>query len=244
MPEVDEIADGIHRIATFVPEEGLTFNQFLIAGDEPLLFHTGPRAMFQETLDGIARIMDPTRLRWVSWSHFEADECGALNDFLELAPNAEPVHSGLGAGLNGSDFAIRPVHIVADGEVLDLGGHRLRILVTPHVPHGWDAITAHDESTGTLFVSDLLAHGGPCAAATDHDVVGPALDVLRVYPEVIPLSGRTFSILDRMAGLAPSTLAIHHGAAYTGDATKVLTEFRAELATRARSELEAALATS
>jgi hypothetical protein len=109
MPDVDEIADGIHRIATFLPEEGLTFNQFLLASDEPLLFHTGPRALFGETLAGIARILDPTRLRWVSWSHFEADECGALNDFLELAPAAEPLHSELGAGLNGSDFAIRPV---------------------------------------------------------------------------------------------------------------------------------------
>ena len=142
MPDVDEIADGIHRIATFVPEEGLTFNQFLLAGDEPLLFHTGPRASFRDTLAGIARIPDPTRLRWVSWSHFEADECGALNDFLELAPAAEPVHSELGAGLNGSDFAIRPVRTLADSQVLDLGGHRLQILITPHVPHGWDAITA------------------------------------------------------------------------------------------------------
>lgn len=244
MPDVDEIADGIHRIATFVPEEGLTFNQFLLASDEPLLFHTGPRALFRETLAGIARILDPTRLRWVSWSHFEADECGALNDFLELAPAAEPLHSELGAGLNGSDFAIRPVRTLADGQVLDLGVHRLQILVTPHVPHGWDAITAYEETTGTLFVSDVLAHGGPCAATTDRDVVGPALDVLRAYPEVIPLSGRTFAILDRMTGLAPSTLAIHHGAAYTGDASQALTEFRAELATRARSELDAALAMS
>jgi hypothetical protein len=112
------------------------------------------------------------------------------------------------------------------------------------VPHGWDAITAYEETTGTLFVSDLLAHGGPCAAATDHDVVEPALDVLRTYPEVIPLSGRTFAILDRMTGLAPSTLAIHHGAAYTGDGAQALAEFRAELAARARSELDAALATS
>src|SRR5215207_359697 len=126
MPDVDEIADGIHRIATFVPEEGLTFNQFLLASDEPLLFHTGPRALFGETLAGIARILDPTRLRWVSWSHFEADECGALNNFLELAPAAEPLHSELGAGLNGSDFAIRPVRTLGDGQVLDLGGHRLQ----------------------------------------------------------------------------------------------------------------------
>ena len=237
MAEVDEIADEIYRIATFVPDEELTFNQFLIAGEQPLLFHTGPRALFDDTLAGVATVIDPVDLRWVSWSHFEADECGALNKFLALAPAAEPAHSELGAGLNADDFAIRPTHTMADGEVLDLGSHRVRFLVTPHVPHGWDAILALEEATGTLFASDLLAQPGASPAITDGDVVEPALDILRRYPDVIPVTPRTLSTLDRLVALHPTTLAIHHGATCTGDATRALADFRTELTALAHSEM-------
>jgi flavorubredoxin len=235
MAEVDEIADGIYRIATFVADEGLTFNQFLIAGEQPLLFHTGPRTLFDDTLAGLARVIDPADLRWVSWSHFEADECGALNNFLALAPAAEPVHSELGAGLNADDFAIRPTHTLADDDVLDLGSHRVRLLVTPHVPHGWDAILALEETTGTLFASDLLAQPGASGASTDGDVVEPALDILRRYPDVIPVTPSTLSTLDRLVALHPTTLAIHHGAAYTGDAPQALADFRTQLTSFAHS---------
>ena len=236
MAEVDEIANGIFRIATFDPDEELTFNQFLIAGEQPLLFHTGPRALFGDTLAGVARIIDPVALRWVSWSHFEADECGALNNFLAVAPAAEPVHSELGAGSNADDFAIRPTHTLGDDGVLDLGSHRVRLLVTPHVPHGWDAILALEEMTGTLFASDLLAQPGASRATTDRDVVEPALDLLRRYPDVIPVTARTLSTLDRLVALHPTTLAIHHGAAYTGDAPQALADFRTELTSFTHSE--------
>lgn len=171
----------------------------------------------------------------MSWSHFEADECGALNSFLARAPAAEPVHSELGAGLNADDFAIRPTHTLADDDVLDLGSHRVRLLVTPHVPHGWDAILALEETTGTLFASDLLAQPGASGASTDGDVVEPALDILRRYPDVIPVTPRTLSTLDRLVALHPTTLAIHHGAAYTGDAPQALADFRTQLTSFAHS---------
>jgi flavorubredoxin len=231
MPQVDEVADGIYRIATFVPRFGLTFNQFLVVDEQPLLFHTGHRRLFQETLAGVARLVEPAQIRWVSWSHFEADESGALNAFLKVAPMAEPVHSELGAD-NVDDFAIRPTHTIKDGEALELGTHRLRFLLTPHVPHAWDSILAYEETTGTLFASDLLAQGGDRPALTEADVVEPAVAVLREYPDVIPLGAHTFRVLDRLEALAPRTLAIHHGATFVGDVRQTLKDFRIELSHR------------
>lgn len=225
MPEVDEIADGVYRIATFVEDDDLSLNQFLILDDEPLLFHTGPRAMFRETLDGIARVLDPERLRWVSWSHFEADETGALNEFLEFAPHALPVHTEFGAALNADDFAVKPTRTVPDGGAVDLGRHRLRLLATPHVPHCWDAVMAFETTTATLFTSDLLAQLGHRPPVTDSDVVEPALSLMRAFPDVIPIGGHTFAALDRLVALEPATLAIHHGGACNGDATRALVDF-------------------
>jgi flavorubredoxin len=193
-----------------------------------LLFHTGHRRLFQETLAGVAKLVEPARIRWVSWSHFEADESGALNEFLEAAPMAEPVHSKLGAA-NVDDFAVRPTRTIEDGEALELGTHRLRFLLTPHVPHSWDAILAYEETTGTLFASDLLAQGGETPALTEGDVVESAVAVLRDYPDVIPLGAHTFRVLDRLEALAPRTLAIHHGATFAGDVRQALKDFRIEL---------------
>jgi flavorubredoxin len=237
MPEVDEVADGIYRIATFVPKYGLSFNQFLIVDEQPLLFHTGHRRLFQETIAGVARVVDAAQIRWVSWSHLEADESGALNEFLGVAPMAEPVHSELGAD-NVDDFAIRPTHTIRDGEALELGTHRLRFLLTPHVPHAWDALVAHEETTGTLFVSDLLAQGGERPAVTEADVVDPALAVLRRFPDVIPLGAHTFRVLDRLEALTPRTLAIHHGASFAGDVRQALEDFRAGLTHLAASSAD------
>jgi len=233
MAQVDEIAEGIYRIGTFAPRFGLTFNQFLVLDDEPFLFHTGHRRSFQETLAGVASLVDPARMRWVSWSHLEADESGALNEFLQVAPMAQPVHSALGAG-NVDDFAIRSTRTVADSEVLELGSHRVRFLLTPHVPHSWDALLAYEETTGTLFASDLLAQEGERVALTEGDVVEAAVAILRKYPDLIPVGLHTFRVLDRLEELAPRTLAIHHGAAFSGDGRQALKDFRAELSRTGR----------
>src|SRR5262245_59371412 len=134
---VSEIASGIYRISTFAPSFGIQFNQFLIADDEPMLFHTGLRTMFEATRTGVAEVLDPTSLRWLGYSHFEPDESGALNDWLTLAPRAQAVCSVVGKIVCLDDFADRPARALADGEVLPLGRHRMRFLATPHVPHGW-----------------------------------------------------------------------------------------------------------
>ena len=170
MAEVQEIADGIFRIATFIPEANITFNQFLIADEKPLLFHTGQRLLFPLTLEAVRQVIDPSRLRYISWSHLEADESGALNEFLQIAPQAEAVHSELGVVVNVNDFAIRPAKTIGDGEVLDLGRHKLRFLITPQVPHCWDAILAFEETTGTLMASDLFTQLGEKTSMTSGDM--------------------------------------------------------------------------
>lgn len=169
----------------------------------------------------------------MSWSHLEADESGALNEFLQVAPMAQPIHSALGAG-NADDFAIRSTQTVADSEVLELGSHRVRFLLTPHVPHSWDALLAYEETSGTLFASDLLGQEGERVALTEGDVVEDAVAVLRKYPDLIPVGLHTFRVLDRLEALAPRTLAIHHGAAFSGDGRQALKDFRAELSRTGR----------
>src|SRR5437870_9614988 len=176
MAEVQEIADGIFRIATFIPEANITFNQFLIADEKPLLFHTGQRLLFPLTLEAVRLVIDPTRLRYISWSHLEADESGALNEFLQIAPQAEAVHSELGVAVNVNDFAIRPAKTIGDGELLDLGRHKLRFLITPQVPHCWDAILAFDATTATLMASDLFTQIGEHATMTRRDIADRTKD--------------------------------------------------------------------
>jgi flavorubredoxin len=155
---VTEIAPAVYRISTFHPEFGIQFNQFLIADDEPFLMHTGFRKMFPLTKEGVAAVLDPATVRWIGFSHFEADECGALNEWLEVAPQAQAVSSFVGAMVNLNDFAIRPARPLQDNEVLELGQHRLRFLSTPHVPHGWDAGLFFEERdlTGGRFFQGSL----------------------------------------------------------------------------------------
>jgi len=222
MTTVDEIAPEIYRISTYVPEADLSFGQFLVRDDEPLLFHTGPRAMFPLVRDAVATLIDPRRLRWIGFSHFEADECGSLNEWLALAPDAVAACSFVGAMVSVNDFATRPARPLADQEILTTGRHRLRFLQTPHVPHCWDAGLLFDETTGTLFCSDLLHQNGDTVALTESDVVGANRAALLAYQagplaNYLPYTPSTGRILHALAALEPKALATMHGATYRGD---------------------------
>jgi flavorubredoxin len=208
-----EIADRIYRLSTCVPEVapgGFTFNQFLIDADEPLLFHTGPRGMFPFVSKAIACIVPLERLRWIAFGHVEADECGAMNEFLAAAPRAQVAHGAIGCMVSLDDMCNRAPRKLADGEVIDLGGKRVRHIDTPHVLHNWEARVLFEETTQTLFCGDILTHTGDGPALTEADIVGPALaaDALFGYTALSPVTGRT---IRRLAALEPQMLAIMHG---------------------------------
>ncbi len=171
---VTEIAPDLYAISIYVPEFNLRFNHFLIKDDEPLLFHTGMKQMFPLVRDAVARVIDPSTLRWISFSHFEADECGALNEWLGVAPHAKPVCGLVGALVSVNDFSIRPARVLAHEEVLNTGKCRLQLRQTPHVPHNWEASLLFEEVTRTLLCSDLFTHKGDVEAATESDIVGRA----------------------------------------------------------------------
>jgi flavorubredoxin len=224
--KIDEIADGIYRLSTFVaeiePPAGFVFNQFLVLGDEPLLFHTGLRRMFPLVREAVSRLIAPERLRWISFGHFEADECGAMNEWLALAPAAEIAHGATGSSVSLNDMADRPPRVLADGEVVELGrGRRVRYLDTPHTPHGWDAGLLYEESTGTLLCGDLFTQLGDGPALTEADIVAPAIaaEDLFGYSSLNPAMGTT---IRRLAALAPRTLALMHGPAFAGDCAAAL----------------------
>lgn len=223
---IDEIADGIFRLSTFVPDvappAGFTFNQFLIKGDEPLLFHTGLRKLFPLTRDAVGRLITPERLRWIAFGHFEADECGAMNEWLAVAPNAQVAHGHTGCMVSLNDMADRAPRVLHDGEVIDLGqGKRVRYIDTPHTPHGWDAGVLHEESTGTLMCGDLFTQLGNGPAVTEGDIVGPAVaaEDLFKYSCLNPGMGTTIRAL---AGVSPRTLALMHGPSFSGDGAAAL----------------------
>jgi flavorubredoxin len=189
--------------------------------DEPLLFHCGHRKMFATIAEAVGRILPLERLRWVSFSHVEADECGALEAWLEAAPRADAAHTAIGCRIWVGDVAPRPPRALRDGEVLDLGGKRVRHLTTPHLPHGWDAGLMFEETTGTLFCSDLFAHGGDGPALTKDDILGPAI-AGEERSQAMSLTPATAPTLRRLAALAPRTLAVMHGSSYNGDAVAAL----------------------
>src|SRR5438270_4082287 len=215
--QVEEIAAGVYRLSTFTDAVagGFTFNQFLVAGEEPLLFHSGPRQMFPLVSAALAKVVPLERLRWLSFGHWEADESGALNDWLGAAPNAELAVGTIDTMLSGNDQAIRPPRSLADGEVLDLGGKRVRWIDTPHVPHGWDAGLLYEETTGTLLCGDLFTQGGD-RATTEGDIVGPAAG-LEDMMSATSLTPRTAPTIRSLAELSPSTLALMHGPRFAGD---------------------------
>jgi flavorubredoxin len=222
---VAEIADGVYRLSTFVPEVGpggLTFNQFLVLGDEPLLFHTGPRRMFPLVREAASRVMAPERLRWITFGHFEADECGAMNDWLAVAPHAVVAHGHTGCDVSLNDMADRTPRPLDDGEVIDLGGgKRVRYIDTPHTPHGWDAGVLYEESTGTLFCGDLFTQTGDEPPLVERDIVEAAIAAEDVfgYSAQSPGMGST---IRRLSGLAPRTLALMHGPSFSGDGSAAL----------------------
>jgi len=222
---VDEIADRIFRISTPVPSVaggGITYNQYLLVDDEPLLFHTGKRRMFSQVQEALARVLPLEHLRWISFSHFEADECGALNQFLAAAPQAVPLCGRLLAMLSVNDIADREARILGDGEILQTGRFRIQWLDTPHLPHGWEAGLIMEHTTGTLLCSDLFADGG-----TDHppvfegDILGPS-DAFRRKLHFYTHTKQTGAMLARLAALRPTTLARMHGSAWHGDCAELL----------------------
>jgi flavorubredoxin len=235
--KIAEIADGIYRLSTFVPEiaapAGFAFNQFLVMGDEPLMFHTGLRKMFALNRDALSRIIAPERLRWIGFGHFEADECGAINEWLAVAPNAQAAHGETGCLVSLNDFADRAPRILADGEVIDIGrGKRLRFIDTPHTPHGWDAGVMYEESSGTLLCGDLFTQLGDGPALTEGDVIGPSIaaEELFKYSSLNPAMGTTIRSL---AKLSPRTLAIMHGPSFSGDGAAALNALADEYDRRA-----------
>ena len=224
--KIAEIADGIYRLSTYVPEiappAGFAFNQFLVLGDEPLMFHTGLRKMFPLNRDALSRIIPPERLRWISYGHYEADECGAMNEWLAIAPNAKPAHGATGVLVSLNDMADRAPRVLEDGAVIDLGGgKRVRYIDTPHTPHGWDAGVMYEESTGTLMCGDLFTQLGNGPALTEGDIVGPAIagEDLFQYSGLSPNMGATIRSLSK---LAPRTLALMHGPSFVGDGAAAL----------------------
>jgi len=222
---IDEIADGIHRIHTPVELPGgqrFSFNQYLLVDDEPLLFHTGPRRMFALVREAMAAVMPVERLRHVAFSHTEADECGSLNDWLAVAPQAAPLCSTIAAMVSIGDIADRPPRALADGEQLVLGRHTVQWFDTPHVPHGWDCGLLMDITSRTFFCGDLFTQGGDGAAAlTEADILGPS-EAFRTPLDYFAHAPQTTATLERLARAQPRTLACMHGSAWQGDGGALL----------------------
>lgn len=228
MTQIHEIAPDVYRISVLMPELSLQFNHFLVRDEEPLLFHTGMRAMFPATSEALARLIDPESLRWISWSHFEVDECGALNQWLARAPQAQAVCGQIGAMVNVNDFADRTPRALAPGEILATGRHRFRWMPTPHLPHGWDAGMLFEEQDRILFCSDLFHQFGDVAPITREDVVGrygDAIAAMQAHPvlmDYMPFTPQTRQRLEALAQLEPRLLAAMHGSAYEGDGAAAL----------------------
>jgi flavorubredoxin len=231
---IDEIAPDIFRLSTYIaevaPPAGFSFNQFLIRGDEPFLFHTGMRQLFPLVSEAIGRIVPIGDLRWIAFAHVEADECGAMNQFLAVAPDAQVVHGGLACMLSLDDLADRPPRPMADDEVLDIGGHRLRFLPTPHVPHNWESGLWFDETTRTLLAGDLFSQVGNGAAITSDDIVEPSLVAEEIFHST-SLGPNVAPTLRRLAALEPATLATMHGSSFRGNGAAQLTALASGYAT-------------
>lgn len=237
---VNEIADRIYRISIYVRDaapDGLTFNQFLIAAEEPLLFHTGPRRLFPVVCEAIARVLPVSRLRWITFGHVESDECGAMNEFLAAAPHAQVAHGAVGCQVSLDDLSDRPPRRLADGEIIDLGGKRVRHLDTPHVPHNWEARLLYEEATATLFCGDLFTHCGNRGALTDEDIVGPAIAAEELF-RASSLSPSTEATLRRLAKLQPRVLALMHGSSTTSRCSEQLVELAEAYALKFRESAD------
>jgi flavorubredoxin len=219
--KIDEIADGIFRLSTFVPDANIMFNQFVVRADEPLLFHTGLRGLYPLVSEAVERVVPLDSLRWITFGHVEADECGAMNQFLAAAPRATVAHGEIACVVQVNDLADRAPRPLGDGEVMDIGGRRVRNIDTPHLPHGWDAHVLYEETTRTLFCGDLFTRFGESAPTTTDDLVEAAIEA-EAFGGPTALTASTAPRIRELAQLEVETLALMHGPAYQGDCTKAL----------------------
>lgn len=222
MHTISEIAPNVHRICVLYPEINLQFNHFLVVDDEPLLYHTGMRRMFPEVLAAVKRIIDPAQLRWIGYGHFEVDECGSLNEWLKVAPNATPVSGLVGTLVNLADFSDRPPRTLTPDQTLSTGKYKFRHIPTPHLPHGWGAGVLFEETNKTLFCGDLFTHNGEVEPLTESDILGRAHQSMKDFQagplmDYMPYTPNTRPLLQKLADLSPKTLAIMHGSSYTGN---------------------------
>ncbi len=227
--KIDEIAPEVFRLSVYVPQFDLQFNHFLVRDDEPLLYHTGMKSLFPALREAVGKLIDPARLRHIAWGHFESDECGALNEWLAVAPEAQPVAGTIGAMVNLSDFSARPTRPLADAETFSTGRHRFRFVATPHLPHGWDAGTLFEETTRTMFVGDLFHQIGDREPLTTESVLGRTREALAIYQtsplaDYVPYTKNTPVLLGRLAALEPRTLAVMHGSSFEGNGAAALHE--------------------
>ncbi|HLL42908.1 MAG TPA: hypothetical protein VK369_07200 [Segetibacter sp.] len=229
MYKINEIAPDVYRISVLLPEIQLQFNHFLIKDDEPLLYHAGLKQMFPLLHQAVKTLIDPASLKWIGFSHFEVDECGALNEWLQIAPHAKAVCSEVGALVNMADFALRPALAMKSNDVLQTGRRQYRFIRTPHLPHGWDAGVMFEETDKTLLCSDLFHQNGDVVALTDKDILEAHKTSLLFYEsgplmDYTPYSHKTKAMLYELASLKPKTLATMHGSSFFGDCSKALTE--------------------
>jgi len=230
MTRITEIAPDIYRISTFIPEANLQFNQFLVRDEQPLLFHTGMKGLFPVVQEAVATLLEPAAIRWIGFSHFEADECGALTEWQTLAPEATAICSFVAKVVSVDDVvALRPAQALEDGEQLSTGKYRFRFLQTPHVPHCWEASLLFEETQGTLFCSDLFHQNGDVEPRTGADVVGRFKQTLVEYQQgpfanYMPYTPYTEPTLKRLAALKPRTLATMHGSAFVGDGERAIAD--------------------
>jgi flavorubredoxin len=228
MTRIDEVAPDLYRISVYAERFDLQFNHFLVRDEEPLLFHTGMRGMFPVVREALAKVIDPASLRWISWSHFEVDECGALNEWLAVAPNATPVVGVIGAMVNIGDFSNRPPRALAPDERLETGRHRFQFVPTPHLPHGWDAGVLFEETDRVLLCSDLFHQLGDVEAVTTADITGRYRHAVETYQQspvlmdYVPYTDNTSRQLAKLAALQPRTLAAMHGSTFVGDGASAL----------------------
>jgi flavorubredoxin len=229
MSNISEIAADVFRITVYVPEINLQFSHFLVKDDEPLLFHAGLRSMFPFVKEAVSQLIDPSAIRYLSFSHFESDECGALNQWQDLAPRAEPVCGLVGAVVSVNDFSNRPARALTRDDTLTTGRRRFRFLPTPHVPHGWDAGVMFEESQGILFCSDLFHQWGEREPLTTSSIIDRARSALveaeaGPFANYVPYTHHTGRVLEDLAQYQPRTLAVQHGSCYSGDGAQALRE--------------------
>jgi flavorubredoxin len=229
MTTVNEIAPDVFRLSIYVRDFDMQFNHFLVRDDEPLLFHAGLKGMFPALREAVGKLINPATLRHIAWSHFESDECGGLNDWLQIAPQAQPVCTLVGKLVSVDDFAIRPALGMTPDDVLTTGKYRYRFYRSPHIPHGWDAGVLFEETRKTLFCSDLFHHFGNVEAMTTSDLIAPTQKAMQQMQQgplagYMPYTRQTEGVLRSLAGLKPATLAVMHGSSYRGECDRLLTD--------------------